>query len=265
MPLPTEGRQYVRFGPFEVDPQLGELVADGRKVKLQEQPRQILTLLIERPGELVTRDEIRRKLWPDDTFVDFEHSINTAVKKLRAALGDDSNNPCYIETVPRHGYRFLAPVAVGAAREPPKRKGWILPAAGGLLVTVVGALIALNILDLRERVLTAVRSNHVFPLPIIQSIAVLPLENLSRDPQQEYFADGMTEELIKCLGKVSALRVISRTSVMQFKRTRKALPQIGQELNVDAVVEGSVLRSGDDVPELGRLNRSSVRGVPPKR
>jgi len=114
MAVPAEGRRYARFGPFEVDLQLGELVADGSKVKLQEQPLQILALLLERPGELVTRAEIRQKLWPDETFVDFEHSINTAVKKLRAALEDDADHPRFIETLPRHGYRLIAPVDGGA-------------------------------------------------------------------------------------------------------------------------------------------------------
>ena len=260
MPPPVEGRRYAHFGPFKVDLQLGELVADGSKVKLQEQPLQILTLLIERPGELVTREEIRQKLWPNETFVDFEHSINTAVKKLRAALGDDPENPCYIETVPRHGYLFLAPVAAGEIREPPLRKGWLLAVAGGTLVAVVAALIALNVVGLRNRLLTAIGVRQSLPLPKIKSIAVLPLENLSRDPEQEYFADGMTEELITCLGKVSALRVISWTSVMQYKRTMKPLPQIARELNVDAVVEGAVLRSGDRV----RITTQLIQTEPEK-
>ena len=108
MSAQLEGRRHARFGPFEVDLQVGEICTNGCKVKLQEQPLQILLLLLERPGELVTREEIRQKLWPDETFVDFEHSIYTAVKKLRAALGDDPENPCYIETIPRRGYRFMA-------------------------------------------------------------------------------------------------------------------------------------------------------------
>ena len=263
----------LRFGVFEVDFRAGELRKQGLKVKLHGQPFQILVMLLERPGEAVTREEIRGKLWPEDTFVDFEHGINTAVKRLREALGDDTERPRYIETLPRRGYRFLGPVeavapvsssgvSVAAVSPPPteialpeevgtdadRRHNWRqLALAGTGLAAIVAALLALNVAGLRDRLLTAVGARRSLPLPKIESIAVLPLENLSADPQQEYFADGMTEELITNLGKISALRVISRTSVMRYKGTRKPLPEIARELNVDAVVEGAVLRSGDRV------------------
>ncbi|MGD0012418.1 MAG: tetratricopeptide repeat protein [Terriglobia bacterium] len=251
--------RLLRFGVFEVDLRTAELRKQGLKVKLHGQPFQVLAMLLERPGELVTREEIREKLWPGDTFVDFEHSVNNSIKRAREALGDDAAAPRFIETLPRHGYRFIAPVEGGAMQELPLpttgpravresllRRHWAVAVASALVVALLAVLFALNIAGLRVRVLRAVGAVREPPLQI-QSIAVLPFENLSHDPEQGYFADGMTEELITNLGKISALRVISRTSVMQYKGTKKPLPQIGRELNVDAVVEGTVQRSGDRV------------------
>jgi TolB-like protein/DNA-binding winged helix-turn-helix (wHTH) protein len=249
----------LRFSVFEVDLRTRELRKQGLKVKLHGQPIQVLAMLLERPGELVTREEIREKLWPGDTFIDFEHSVNSSIKRLREALGDDPAAPRFIETLPRHGYRFIAPVEGGATQELPLpttgpvamresrlRRHWVVAVACGLVVAVVAVLFGFNVAGLRDRVLRAERTAREPPLPI-QSIAVLPFENLSGDPGQEYFADGMTEELITNLGKISALRVISRTSVMQYKRTRKSLPQIARELNVDSILEGTVLPSGGRV------------------
>jgi TolB-like protein len=187
----------VRFGSFEMDDIAGELSKDGAKIRLQEQPFQILQILLERPGEVVTREELRKRVWPSDTFVDFDHGINNAIKRLREALGDTAETPRFIETIPRRGYRFLA---------------------------------ALDSKDER-----------------IPSLVVLPLENLSGDPEQEYFADGMTEALITSLAKISALRVVSRTTAMHYKGTRQPLPVIARELGVEMVVEGTVLRSGERV------------------
>ncbi len=247
--------RQLRFGVFEVDLRTGELRKLGLKVKLHRQPFQVLGMLLERPGELVTREEIREKLWPGDTFIDFEHSVNSSIKKLRQALGDDPVTPRFVETLPRHGYRFIAPVEGGALpelplptigtkaiQESPPRRHWLFALAGGLIVAVVAVLFALNVAGLRQRLV-----RHALPVPKIESIAVLPFENLSHDPEQEYFADGMTEELITNLGKISTLRVISRTSVMRFKKTDKPLAEIARGLNVDAVVEGTVQRSGDRV------------------
>jgi len=269
--------RLLRFGVFEVDLRRAELRKQGLKIKLHGQPFQILAMLLERPGEPVTREEMREKLWPEDTFVDFEHSINTAVKRLREALGDDKERPRYIETLPRRGYRFIGPVEAvapvlsplvsavavsppptetaaldeaGVARQPTghRRPRWHwLAMAGTGLVAVVAALFALNVPGTRERLLVHMGARRSLPLPKIESIAVLPLENLSGDPQQEYFADGMTEELITNLGKIGALRVISRTSVMRYKGTKKPLPEIARELNVDAIVEGTVRLSGNRV------------------
>lgn len=234
-PLPA---QAVRFGSFQLDLRAAELCHDGTKIKLPEQPFQILTELVQHPGEVVTREELRQRLWRSDTFVDFEHGLNTAVKRLREALGDSAENPRYIETLPRHGYRLIVPVekAESAISAAANRRQTIWLAVTALLVVAVAAGVVW-----RQRLLER------FRLVKIESLAVLPLENLSGDPEEEYFADGMTEALITELGKVHALRVISRQSVMQYKGTNKPVPQIARELHVDAVVEGSALRAGEKV------------------
>ncbi len=241
----------IRFEGFELDLKAGELLAGGVKIRLQEKPFQILRLLLEQPGEVLTRQEIQRRLWSEDTFVDFEHSINAAVKRLREALGDSADHPRFIETVGHRGYRFVAPLEaitpaprVREGRGSPceaeiLRRRRIVLAAAVILLTL-GTFVALNVAGLRDRITRRVT-------PKIESIAVLPLENLSGDPAQEYFADGMTEELITSLGKISVLRVISRTTVMHYKGTKKTLPEIARELNVDAIVEGTVSRSGNRV------------------
>ena len=239
----------IRFGTFEVDLQAGELRKSGLKLKLTGQPFDVLVILLERTGEVVTREELQKRLWPD-TFVDVDHNLNTAINKIREALGDSAENPRFVETLPRRGYRFLAPVAergqVDTHGQPWLSRYWRLVLLGaGVLGLVCVFLVALltgfNAGGLRKRLLGR-------PDPSgIRSLAVLPLENLSHDPEQEYFADGMTEALITELAQISALKVISRTSVMQYKGTKKFLPQIAKELGVDAVVEGAVQRSGDKV------------------
>lgn len=198
----------VRFGPFELDVRSGDLKKEGRRVRLQDQPLLVLQALLERPGELVTREELQRRLWPNGTFVGFDDGLNTAVMRLREALGDVVERPRYIETRPRRGYRFI---------------GLIDPTPGPRRVAS------------------------------IRSLAVLPLENLSGDADDEIFADAMTDELITSLAKASSLRVISRGSVMQFKRSRTPLPDIGRVLGVDALVEGTVIRSGDRVRVTAQL------------
>jgi TolB-like protein/DNA-binding winged helix-turn-helix (wHTH) protein/Flp pilus assembly protein TadD len=229
--------QTVRFGPFQLDLRAAELHHNGTKIKLPEQPFQILCELVEHPGEVVSREELHQRLWRSDTFVDFEHGLNTAVKRLRELLGDSAENPRYIETLPRHGYRLMVPVeraeTVSAAFV--LRKVTWLRVSALMIVLVTAGLVWRSLLLERFR-------------PVrIESLAVLPLENLSGNPKEEYFADGMTEALITELGKVHALRVISRQSVMQYRGTTKSAPRIAQELHVDALVEGSALRSGDTV------------------
>ncbi len=192
--------QRIRFGLFEVDTRSGELRRQGSRINLQDQPFQALVLLLQHPGEMVSREELSKRLWPEDTFVDFERGLNKAINKLRAALRDDADKPRFIETLPQRGYRFIAPVEC-------------LP-----------------------------QISQQSP-PRIDSLAVLSLDNLSGDPTQEYFADGLTEELICAVARIGSLRVISRTSVATYKGSKKSLPQIAKELGVDAVVEGSFARS----------------------
>jgi len=257
--VPAATSRVVCFGVFEADLRAGEIRKGEVKIKIQEKPFQLLAVLLERPKEVVTREELRQRLWPSDTFVDFDHSLGTAVAKLRQALGDSAQNPRFVETVASRGYRFIAPVSridqdtgtlesAGGLPSPAavsklsNRVRWL---AGSVLGLILGALLAaivlgFNIGGARQRLRRM--SN-----PPVRSLAVLPLANLSGDPQQDYFSDGMTDALISDLSKISALRVISRTSVMQYKGTTKPLPQIGRELNVDALLEGSVQRSGDRV------------------
>ena len=249
----------LRFGVFEFDLRARELRKQGMRIRLLGQPVEILAMLVERPGEVVTREELQKKLWPGDTFVDFEHGLNAAIKRLRDALGDDAENPRFVETLPRLGYRFIAavngaersPSAEVAAQAPPisgVRLGLWVPAFAVLaIVVVVGVFLGMNVGGWRDRLLSRASTAR------IHSVAVLPLENLSGNPEEDYFADGMTDALIAELGKVSALRVISRQSVMRYKGSKKPLREIARELNVDALVEGSVLHSGDRVRVVANL------------
>ena len=244
----------VTFDRFEADLRSGELRKEGRKVRLQAQPFQLLALLIENAGEVVTRDEVCRALWQMDTFVDFDHSVAAAVNKIREALGDSAENPRFVETLPRKGYRFIGQIQ----RDPPQVAALPLPEVAPRLsarvaklssnrVKIIGwisiAVVAL-LCTLGWRV---VRYGRVAfgSGSQIRALAVLPLVNLSGDPGQDYFADGMTEELTTELGKIAALRVVSRTSAMQYKDAKKPLPQMARELNVDALLEGTVTRSGN--------------------
>ena len=260
MPHAVSSPGCFRFGVFEVDVRNGELTKQGKRLSLQEQPFQLLVMLLERRGELVTREEVRLRLWPQ-TIVDFDHGLNKAISKIRDVLGDSAENPRFIETVSRRGYRFLADVAVVRAGQPETVIGNLaaptdppVPSAGEVPKSpyspshitwwkLFGSGLALTLAIYFGWALYSSRN----PSPAIRSLAVLPLANFSNDASQEYFADGMTEELITDLGQISALRVISRTSVMPYKGVRKSLPQIARDLNVQAVVEGSVFRSGDRV------------------
>src|SRR5215472_1537029 len=216
-------QSVFRFDTFELDAHAGELRKQGVKLRLPGQPLLVLAALLKRAGDLVTRDELRGELWPEDTFVDFDHSLHNAIARIREVLGDSADKPRYIETLPRRGYRFIGKVDGPASNATPS------PAERS------------STPDIRR----------------IEAIAVLPLENLSGDSAQDYFADGMTETLITTLAKIGALRVISRTSAMQYKGARKSLPVIARELNVDAVIEGSVLRDGQRVRITAQLIHAS--------
>jgi TolB-like protein/DNA-binding winged helix-turn-helix (wHTH) protein/tetratricopeptide (TPR) repeat protein len=275
MPDAKQSSAVRRFGAFELNPQSGELRKNGMRLRLSGQPFQVLSVLVERAGELVTREELNSKLWPADTFVDFDHGLNNAVARIREILDDSSESPRYVETVPRRGYRFIAPLTDVALRAPtvaeltPVSAG-VMPAqaprdsvlpvtkrtASGRLwvvlagVTVLAVLVAGVVLYQGRRA----TSNRQ---PAVRSLAVLPLKNLSGDPSQEYLADGMTEELIGRLSMIHGLRVISRTSVMAFKDPLMSMPEIAKTLGVDALVEGSVIRDGIRV----RVHAQLIRGA----
>jgi TolB-like protein/DNA-binding winged helix-turn-helix (wHTH) protein/tetratricopeptide (TPR) repeat protein len=241
----------VHFGTFDLDLHSGELRKHGLKIRLPHQSFQILARLLERPGELVSREELRQALWSDDTFVDFETGLSSAVRKLRDALGDSAENARFIETLPKRGYRFIAPVirtpetssSVAAPVESVDgRPGLSLRTStiAAIVLVVFAGLVIVGIAA-RYRVFFAARPTS------IRSLAVLPLANLTGDPQQEDFVDGMTDSLITELAQIGDVRVISRTSVMRYKKGPPPTPVVGQELSVDAVVEGTVVRSGSRV------------------
>ena len=252
----SEGK--VRFEGFELNVCSGELRSPEKKtVRLSEQPLRILTALLERPGELVLREDLRKRLWPNDTIVEFEHSMNAAVNRLRQVLGDSADNPTFIETIPRRGYRLIAPVVDGGqphgdgATAPSNQRSAETPSSSSSTASHRFAWYRIAMLVLPGVIIASLMTWRVHrPAPTsapIRSLAVLPLENISGDPSQDYFADGMTDQLITNLGQIGSLRVISRTSAMQYRGIHKALPQIARELQVDSIVEGTVLRSGDKV------------------
>ena len=266
---PTEN--VVRFGLFELDLRSRQLTRKGEKIRLGQQPIQVLSLLLERPGEIVTREEFRRLLWPSDVFVDFDHGLNKSIQKLREALGDPAASPRYIETIPRVGYRFIGPVTAATEpsantsdREIPRpqnldstptaevarnRRGrWVIVAA-----CVVAACVAGGVLAAGWLIHWRLRASEP-----IQSLAVLPLDNLSGDSSQDYFADGMTDELITMLAKDSSLHIVSRTSVMQYRGARRPLTEIARALHADAIVEGSVSRSSSHVHMALQLIRADT-------
>jgi TolB-like protein/DNA-binding winged helix-turn-helix (wHTH) protein/Flp pilus assembly protein TadD len=276
---PLRQTSVLRFGTYEIGLQSGELRKAGVRIRIQQQPLKLLEILLERPGEVVTREELRNRMWPNESFGDFDQAVNVAIAKLRAAIGDSADNPRYVETLPRRGYRFIADVAVidpppnklDLTAEPnssatadtsrPGVEGKVpgpKPLSSRHARTVVVAMVLLLAMAAVWIFLWKSGSQaNSSPSSPIRSLAVLPLENLSSD-SEDYFADGMTDELITDLAQISALRVISRTSIMPYKGVRKPLLQIASELNVDAVVEGTVLRSGSRVRITAQLIRASV-------
>ena len=202
--------RIVRFGSFEVDLRSGELRKAGLRLAFQEQPLRVLTALLERPGDIVTREELRVRLWPDGTFVDYEHSLNAAVRRLRTALGDNADVPRFVETWHRRGYRFVAPVDKLCDDE-----------SGGRFTTVWSA---------------ADRAR----------VAVLPFARLGEEPPQDFFSDGLTDETITQLARHSppAVGVIARTSVRLAECSGKSMAEIGRTLRADYVLEGSVRQAG---------------------
>ena len=278
MEFGAPGQKVARFGLYEADVRQRVLTKGGLKVRLQDQPFQVLALLLERPGELITREEIQQKLWPSDTFVEFDVGLNTAVKKLRGALNDSADNPRFVETVPRLGYiDSVAPVLVAgpesasvvdsevgvpageessesmvsavassdATPQPRLPSKDVAPTSTRRLSLLVWAALVVVVLSTGFALRLRFKSASATQSSSIQSIAVLPLQNMSADPSQEYLAEGMTDEIITDLAKLAGPKVISRTSAIQYKGTRKTIPEIASELHVGAVLEGSVERSGD--------------------
>ena len=250
--------RLIEFEDFELDKRAGELRKANVKLKLTGQPLLVLVALAERPGDVVTRDELQKRLWPD-TFVDVDHNLNTAVNKIREALGDSAERPRYVETVPRRGYRFIAELKVPkpavVAIEPnrffPAHRKWGTRLWLALAIVLCIGLAVAAWIVIRHRATATVG-------PRIQSLAVLPLRNLSGDPTQEYLADGMTEALIGRLANIKDLHVISHTSVLRFKNPQISIPEIARTLGVDAVVEGSVEKEGDRIRVTARLIRGTA-------
>jgi TolB-like protein/DNA-binding winged helix-turn-helix (wHTH) protein/Flp pilus assembly protein TadD len=262
---PLRHTRVVRFGTFELFFPSCELRKAGVKIRVQQQPLKLLEILLGRPGEVVTREELRSRIWANENFGDFDQAVNIAIAKLRNALGDSAESPRYIETLPKRGYRFIAEVSVIDTGTRPKAQESALgnrtEVEPGLQDQGVAPTVApkrwpwpkrrtmvalVAVLSLSFLAIWLFRAWHRSSAGI-RSIAVLPLDNLSGDASQDYFSDGMTDELITDLAKIKALRVISRTSVMRYKGTHTPLPEIARTLNVDAIVEGSVLRSGEQV------------------
>ncbi|HEX4537339.1 MAG TPA: winged helix-turn-helix domain-containing protein [Candidatus Acidoferrum sp.] len=274
----SHASKIVRCGVFEIDLKAFELRKHGLRLKLAEQPFQILAILLEQPGEVVTRDELRERLWPGDTFVDFDHGLNNAVMRLREALGDSHDKPRFIETLPRRGYRFIAPIEeihpgsrINFDGDPQTNSSAALHASDGpaqlsadpnqlvsrrnagnwltlpRIALMSAAVLVFAVLSgLAVHFVRGWESGKINPAHNM-SLVVLPLENLSGDAEQDYFADGMTDELTANLAKIRSLRVISRSTAMAYKGTHKPLSEIAKDLKVDAVVEGTVLKAGNRV------------------
>ena len=266
--------RIASFGPYTLDLRSGELKKSGYRIKMGEQSFTILPMLLEKPGEMVSREELRAKLWADDTFVDFDHGLNSAVQRVRDCLSDSAGKPRWVETLPRRGYRFVGevewsdvgvesgaslptladsveqpvPVAESSERSANNRPRWSRWRSA--LVTALAIALVFSAFPVGKWVRQSRAKQRA---SLIRSIAVLPLENFSGDPNQEYFADGMTDELITMLAKNPALRVTSRTSVMQYKHVHRPLPEIARELGVDGILEGSVGRAGSRVHVTAQL------------
>jgi TolB-like protein/DNA-binding winged helix-turn-helix (wHTH) protein/TolA-binding protein len=259
--------QLLRFGVFELDVRTGELRKSGIRLKLGKQSFEVLHALLERPGELVSREELRSRLWPADTIVDFDLALKKSVNRLRGLIGDSADSPRFIETIPRRGYRFIysitTPVSLTLVPAPPSETAVprVIEASKSqqpfhaapdamrravnavlIIVGIATLLFSLNVRNVRGRIFVKSR-----PAETIRSIAVLPLVNLSSDPEQQYFSDGMTDELITNLAKIRGLRVISHTSVERYKKNTQTLPDVARQLGVDAVVEGTIMHSGNRV------------------
>jgi TolB-like protein/DNA-binding winged helix-turn-helix (wHTH) protein len=255
-------RGKFRFGVFEADLDAGELRKNGARLHVQEQPFQVLGVLLEHAGELVSREDICRRVWGERTFVEFDHALNTAIKKIRIAIGDDACTPRYIETVPKRGYRFIAPiqtqldiqtnaVADVVLSERPRTPSGVLLIGGAGVAMVALALFGFVLLEHISRARSVQQARRIM-------IAVLPFENASGDVAQESLCDGITQELITQLGHNDPARVwvAARTKVLPYRNTTKAVAQIGRELGADYVMEGNLRRDGARVRATAELIRA---------
>ena len=287
--MDTARNSPVRFGVFELDARSGELRRSGHRIALQPQPLEILRALLERPGEVVTREELRRRVWKNGAYVDFDRSLNKAIVKLRDALGDDADSPRYIETLPRHGYRFISLPHAHVDPAPEKQGSLIgdMPQPEGLLSPQISQVPKAQSADTRHKwrwaglgfALLALAAWFVwFGLegpshsgrhpantpppdavafaPPQHSIAVLPFVNMSGDPSQEYFSEGLTEELLNSLSRINELQVAARTSSFSFQGEHPDITTVAHKLNVASVLEGSVRRSGHTVRVTAQLNNA---------
>jgi TolB-like protein/DNA-binding winged helix-turn-helix (wHTH) protein len=277
MEQPVQSARRFRFSSFEVSLDAGEVRKHGLRVKVQDKPFQVLAVLLERAGQVVTREELRQCLWPADTFVNFDANLNTALNKLRHALGDSADNPRFIATIPRRGYCFIAPVEpIGEYPEmertgtskPPLPPGVSSPqpspTGGGFLPKRRTRIVALIFLTAAVIVLPFILGwPRLSPATGKTLVLVLPFENLSGDPTQEYFSDGLTDELITQLGRLQPDRLgaIARALAMRHRNTRKPLDQVARELGADYVLEGSVRRWGGRVSISAQLIRTR-QGAP---
>jgi TolB-like protein/DNA-binding winged helix-turn-helix (wHTH) protein/Tfp pilus assembly protein PilF len=244
----------AQFRNFELDLHTGELRRNGVLIKLQHQPTKILRLLVSRPGKVVTRQELAEVIWGSQTFVDFEQGLNFAIRQVRSVLEDDAEHPRFLETIPKRGYRFIAEVKEIAPAPQSIAKVVTIPVTArhrkiqprylfisAIIIVAIALMLALDLNHLPDH---ASAEQNRQP---ISSLAVLPLRNLSLDPEQQYFSDGLTDELITEISKIGKLRVLSHTSVNRYKDTKLSLPEIAHELGVDGVVEGTIMRSGNRV------------------
>jgi TolB-like protein/DNA-binding winged helix-turn-helix (wHTH) protein/Tfp pilus assembly protein PilF len=257
----VQSAHLYHFGAFTLDARTGELSDNGHRAPLRDQSVQLLLALLEHPGQLITREELARRLWGTETFVDFDRGLNKAVNHLREALTDSAEQPRFIETLPRKGYRFIAPVTCtsddaeeveqGAPPRSSRLQRWVWVSV--MLAAGVGIAVGASIGEARKWL-----ASRWAPPPRISALAVMPLENLSRDPEQQYFADGLTDALITDLVKTGSVRVTSRASVTRYRGTKKSIAEIGRELSVDAVVEGTVTYSGNHVRVTAQLIQVST-------
>ena len=260
MKTAISSRQVVRFGVFEVDLRSGELRKQGLKIKLQEQPFQVLATLLERPGQVVTREELQKKLWPEGTFVDYEQGINIAVKKLREALGDSAEKPRFVETLARRGYRFIGQIAHRPQNSPEDERLELgstdAPGTGRLAKAeseprrrfgplAVGVLVLAMLVAGGGYYWFASRDTNTHQA--IDSLAILPFTIAGGDATSEYVSDGITESLINDLSGLRQLRVVARTTAFRYKGQERNPQEIGRHLKVDAVLTGRVLLRGDSL------------------